>query len=112
MGGNKYPKRMLRICQYIADHYAEPITLSKVSEIACYSPEAFCRYFKKHMGSTFVSYLNQVRIDAACLLLANNVEEKSISEIAYACGFTSVSSFNRMFKRHLGMSPTAYVACL
>ncbi len=106
------PDRIKKVCQYIEDRYIEQITLSQIAEIACYSPEAFCRYFKKHMGITFVSYLTQVRIDVACLLLANNVEEKSISEIAYACGFTSVSSFNRMFKRHLGISPTAYVARL
>ncbi|MDR2282848.1 MAG: AraC family transcriptional regulator, partial [Sphingobacterium sp.] len=44
--------RIRDVCQYIADNYAEPLSLSTVADSAYLSPEAFCRYFKKHTGFT------------------------------------------------------------
>lgn len=107
-----YPKRIQNIFQYIAEGFAEQITLKDVADQAFLNQEAFCRYFKKHTGQTFISYLNHFRVKKVCEKLASNVDELSISNIAYSCGFTSVSNFNRMFKRNMGMSPTEYISSL
>lgn len=103
------PKRIQDICQYVADRYTERLTLKEVAEQTFYSPEAFCRYFKKHMGVTFVDYLNRIRVVESCRLLKANIDERNIYSIAYECGFTSISNFNRIFKRIMGMSPTAFL---
>jgi AraC-like DNA-binding protein len=100
--------RISNIYNYILQHYSKAITLDDVAEEACMTPQAFCRYFKKHTRQTFVSFLNQMRINEACKKLTENKYE-SISAIAYKCGFTSITNFNRVFKSVIGHSPRAYL---
>ncbi|MGZ3752863.1 MAG: AraC family transcriptional regulator, partial [Mucilaginibacter sp.] len=85
--------RISNIYNYIMQHYSEAVTLDDVAHEACMTPQAFCRYFKKHTGHTFVSFLNEMRINEACKKLTGNKYE-SISVIAYKCGFTSITNFN------------------
>ncbi|SKB38496.1 Helix-turn-helix domain-containing protein [Sphingobacterium nematocida] len=66
--------------------------------------------FQKAHWADFIFYLDNFRVKKACELLVTNVDELTISNIAYTCGFTSVSNFNRMFKRIVGVSPSSYVA--
>ncbi|MBS1525712.1 MAG: helix-turn-helix domain-containing protein [Bacteroidetes bacterium] len=100
--------RISNIYNYILQHYSEDITLEDVAREACMTPQAFCRYFKKHTRQTFVSFLNQMRINEACKKLTGNKYE-SISVVAYKCGFNSITNFNRVFKGVVGRSPRAYV---
>lgn len=72
------------------------------------TPQAFCRYFKKHTGHTFVSFLNEVRINEACKRLTGKSYD-SIGGIAYACGFNNITHFNRIFKKLKGCSPKEYI---
>jgi AraC-like DNA-binding protein len=66
----------------------------------------FCKMFKKATGLTFTDYLARTRIERAKNLLLNpNVR---VSEVAYDCGFISLTHFNRIFKRVEGKSPTNY----
>jgi len=100
--------RIGNIYNYIMQHYSEPITLEDVARVAYMTPESFCRYFKKHTGHTFVSFLNQVRINEACKkLIAHKFE--SINAVAYKCGFQSITNFNRVFKYVIGNSPRGYL---
>lgn len=100
--------RISNIYNYILQHYSEAIMLDDVAREACMTPQAFCRYFKKHTGHTFVSFLNEMRINEACKKLTGNKYE-SISLVAYKCGFTSITNFNRVFKSVMGNSPRGYV---
>jgi AraC-like DNA-binding protein len=100
--------RISNIYNYILQHYNEAIMLDDIAREACMTPQAFCRYFKKHTGHTFVSFLNEMRINEACKKLTDNKYE-SISVIAYQCGFTSITNFNRVFKSIMGSSPRGYV---
>ncbi len=100
--------RVSNIYNYILQHYSESVMLDDVAREACMTPQAFCRYFKKHTGHTFVSFLNGMRINEACKKLTDNKYE-SISVIAYQCGFTSLTNFNRVFKSIMGSSPRGYV---
>lgn len=101
--------RLVRIVNYISDNYHKSITLEDVSEIAFMTPQAFCRYFKKHTGHTFVSYLNEVRINYARKNLILDGKLDHISSIAYKVGFSSIPNFNRVFKSIVGKSPKAYI---
>jgi AraC-like DNA-binding protein len=100
--------RISNIYNYILQHYSTVITLDDVAREACMTPQAFCRYFKKHTRQTFVSFLNQTRINEACKKLTGNKYE-SISVVAYKCGFNSITNFNRVFKSVIGRSPRDYL---
>jgi len=100
--------RISNIYNYILQHYSTTITLDDVARVACMTPQAFCRYFKKHTRQTFVAFLNQTRINAACKKLTGNKYE-SISVVAYKCGFNSITNFNRVFKSIIGYSPREYL---
>jgi AraC-like DNA-binding protein len=99
--------RIGSIYNYIIQNYDKPLTLEDVSEQANMTPQAFCRYFKKHTKHTFINFLNKVRINETCKQLNNNNGE-SISSIAYKCGFSSLTNFNHVFKTLTGKSPSHY----
>ncbi|SDE04124.1 AraC-type DNA-binding protein [Mucilaginibacter pineti] len=96
------------IYNYIMQHYSKELTLDDVAKVAFMTPESFCRYFKKHTGHTFVTFLNEVRINEACKkLIAHRFE--NINTVAYKCGFKSITNFNRVFKVVIGISPKGYL---
>jgi len=100
--------RIGAIYDYILQHYDSEITLEDVAAQAHMTPQAFCRYFKKHTRHTFISFLNEVRINEACKQLTEGSYE-SISTVAYDCGFKSITNFNRVFKTVTGQSPRMYM---
>jgi len=102
--------RLSKIINYIMQNYNNHITLEDVSEIAYMTPQAFCRYFKKHTGRKFVSFLNEVRINEACKNLVAGKKAECISEVAYDSGFNSITNFNRVFKSVIGSSPKDYIS--
>jgi AraC-like DNA-binding protein len=100
--------RIGAIYNYIMQQYDKQITLEDVAKQAHMTPQAFCRYFKKHTLHTFVSFLNEVRINEACKKLTDGSYD-SIATVAYNCGFNSITNFNRVFKTVTGQSPSEYV---
>ncbi len=100
--------RIGTIYNFIMQQYDKPITLDDVSKQAHMTPQAFCRYFKKHTLHTFVSFLNEVRINEACKKLTDGNYD-SIATVAYNCGFNSITNFNRVFKSVTHKSPSEYV---
>src|ERR1700753_2778403 len=77
--------RMNDIYQYTIEHHAEPISLAKVADAAHMTLHAFCKYFKKHTRKTYMSFLNEIRINEACKRLIN-ASFDSISAIGYSVG--------------------------
>ncbi|MDR6942511.1 AraC family transcriptional regulator [Mucilaginibacter pocheonensis] len=101
--------RIGHIYNYVMQHYSSEIKLENIAAEVYMTPQAFCRYFKKHTGNTFVNFLNQLRINEVCKILSlGNIE--SIASVAYACGFNSITNFNRTFKNTVGSSPRQYLA--
>lgn len=96
--------------QFISDNFRRDIPLTEVAKTANMTVPAFCRYFKKVTGKTFVTYLTNFRVVFACKLLGD--EHSTIAEVGYDAGFNSLSQFNRAFKRHIGRTPTQYRADL
>lgn len=99
--------RISLICNYIKENFKKELSLEDVANYANLTPQAFCRYFKKHCGVTFVSYLNRIRIKEVCNHL-NEGDLESVSYIAYNCGFNSITNFNRVFKQVRGCNPKEY----
>lgn len=102
--------RLSHIYHFILANHAKQITLDDVAKEAHMTPQAFCRYFKKRTLHTFVSFLNEARINEACKkLTTGDSDSVSISSIAYNCGFNTVTNFNRVFKSVIGKSPSDYL---
>lgn len=99
--------RLNTIYQFTLEHFSETISLQEVAAKAHLTVPAFCRYFKRRTRKTYIGFLNEVRISEACKLLQQNPE--SITGVAYATGFTHVSSFNRTFKKIMKQSPGEYL---
>jgi len=91
---------------YIREHYAEDISLSRVSRVVNTSLFHLCKLFRKSTSLTFTEFLSRTRIEEAkALLLHRNLR---VSEIGFAVGFQSLTHFNRMFKKFEMLSPTSY----
>ncbi len=106
---NQYSKkeqeRLRRIYSFIDENYKSKIAVDDVASLCNLSKAAFCRYFKKTTGNTFITFLNQYRISQAKKLLLMG---KSVSDTCYGCGFESLSYFNRSFKKITKENPTAF----
>lgn len=99
--------RFNNVYEYLIRNFTKPIKLREISEKANICPTAFCRYFKKHTGRTFVSFLNEVRIGYACKLLIE--EERPVNIACIESGFNNLAHFNKLFKRIFNLSPTDYI---
>lgn len=97
--------KIVPVIEYIDKNYSEPITLSDLSRILNLNEQYFCRLFKKATGNTATDYLNFVRICSAEKLLRSG---ENISDTSYKTGFSSLSYFNRTFKKYKQCSPSAY----
>ena len=92
--------------RFVQAHVDEPITLAQVVEHVRVSRFYFCKLFKKATGMTLTEYVGRVRVEKAKMLLVD--PSLRVSEVVYAAGFGSIPNFNSVFKRHVGMAPSAY----
>ena len=97
--------RLQHIFTYVEQHYQHEVNIKQVASAANLSVPAFCNYFKKIMGTTFTDFVNQYRIQRACMLLQ---QEKSVSETSFECGFNNVVYFNKVFKSIIKKTPSAF----
>jgi len=98
--------KIAKTTNYILEHIDQKLTVNHMAEFTHMVPQSFCRWFKKHAGHSFVSFLNKTRIERACHLLQSTAQP--IQTIAFSCGFDSLSHFNRTFKKVKGMSPSGF----
>jgi AraC-like DNA-binding protein len=91
---------------YIEENYNTQISLLDVAKAVGFSEYHFSRIFKKVTEKNFHTYLNEFRIKKAEKLL---FDELTIAEVAYASGFNSIVTFNRIFKQVKGCSPSDYI---
>lgn len=99
--------RLSLIYQYTLEHYMNEISLEEIASVACMTPNAFCNYFKKYTRKTYFEFLTDLRISIACKKLLSG-DYTTISMVAYATGFSSMVTFNRVFKKAMKMTPTNY----
>ena len=86
--------------------YTGHLTLEEVASEIGYSQFYFTRFFKRNTGKTFITFLNDYRIDKAKWLLINSA--LSVTEIISQVGFESNKTFYRLFKQSMAISPLAY----
>jgi AraC-like DNA-binding protein len=112
MKDQQYPKiyfyrRLVQAKLFIDAHYADNIDLGNIADEAYFSKFHFIRQFKGIYRKTPHQYLIFVRIEKAMELLKAGVP---VSEVCYAVGFESLSSFSALFKRIVGITPSTYLA--
>ncbi|MDB5278311.1 MAG: helix-turn-helix protein [Ferruginibacter sp.] len=98
--------RLTKVFNYVSANFSEDITLEAIAKVANLTPPAFCRMFKQKTKLCFFSYLNEIRISNACKILTES--SYNVSEVAFNCGYRTLSNFNKFFKKSTGLSPKAY----
>lgn len=101
-------ERIKAALTYIASHYAEPISLQDIADSVHISKSECCRCFKRRLQITPFEYLIKYRIYSASILMVQDGNHMSVSEIALKTGFNSSSYFNKMFRKYIGSTPTAF----
>jgi len=94
------------IVDYIHRNYASAITLTDTAKQLYLSPQYFSKYFKSKMGTSFLQYLNQVRLEHAVVSLLGT--SQPIIRIALDHGFANAKAFSAAFQRQYGKSPGEY----
>lgn len=102
----EYADRFVYICDYINSHCTENLSLDQISEQAGFSKYYFSRLFREITGTTCHNYVIRRRILYAKNLLADS--SVPVTEIAMRSGFNSLATFNRIFKKQLGCTPSEY----
>jgi len=98
-------KRIVHAKLFIDSKYSHSIDLNNIADEAFFSKFHFIRLFKKIYGKTPHQYMTVVRIEKAKQLLQTKI---SISEVCYSVGFGSISSFTGLFKKAVGLTPSAW----
>lgn len=96
-----------KVINHISVNLSEKLTLTGLAEQYFVNPSYLSTLFKKEMGVTVSSYINQQRIRLAVRLF--NMGHTGIQEVAAQCGIDDVSYFRKIFKKNIGMSPSDYV---
>ena len=94
------------IISFINKNYMKKITLSDICKKTNYSLPYASRNFKQNTGMTFENYLQKVRIEQSCRLLANT--DKKIFEISQLVGYSDSKFFNKVFKKNLNITPAEF----
>jgi AraC family transcriptional regulator len=93
-------------CDFIEAHLTEDIALADLAGLARLSPAHFCRAFKRSFGVPPHRYQLQRRIERAKSLLAD--QDRSVLEVALACGFNFPSNFSQIFRKGTGLTPREF----
>jgi AraC-like DNA-binding protein len=99
-------RRLLRARDAMDRGYAEPLDVSAVAAVAHLSPAHFSRCFRSVYGETPHRYLQRRRVERSMFLLRET--DRTVTDVCFAVGFTSLGTFSRTFREIVGETPSAY----
>lgn len=102
----KATKQMAEACLYISHNCTKPLTLDDISAHMGISRSYFSHLFKRYTNMTFVNFLTAERVKRAQAMFSD--PNALIIDIAFDSGFSSISTFNRAFKKITGFSPSRF----
>lgn len=94
------------VISYIRQNYQQPLSLGELAALAAMNEQYFCRFFKKALGKTPVSYINSFRIQHAATLLCTT--ELPVTEICLESGFNNLGHFMKEFKKATRFTPLQF----
>lgn len=100
--------RLQQALRYIDEHNDPELSLESTAQAAGVSASTLARLFRRLLGRSFVSYVNDLRIALVCRELI--ASPRGVAELAYASGFNNLANFNRCFRAMKRMSPTEFRA--
>ena len=98
-----FSKLSKRVIEYLTFHYPENLSLGDISEGVGITKNYLCNAFKNNTGITIIECLNMIRIRKAAEQIVYS--DLPLSQVAQMCGYVSVSHFNRVFMRYMGLPP-------
>lgn len=102
----KKDRALRRVTEYINENFCSLLTLDIIAEHTGLSRYYISHLFKELLYTTFINYLNELRLSRAALLLTTT--NTPVIEIAGKSGFNNISNFNRAFKMYYGITPSKY----
>jgi len=102
----RYFSTIRKAVAYLEEHLSERVTLRDVAAVACLEATAFSKSFKARTGVTFRDFVQALRVTRAIEMMARS--DYSVTAIAFAVGFNNLVTFERTFRRVMGMPPSAY----
>lgn len=104
--GNENIESIKKVLSYIHEHYSEKIFIKDLARLLNLNEQYFCRFFKKAVGQSPISYLNSYRIRRATDLLTET--ELPVTDVCLECGFNNFGNFLREFRSQTGTTPLQY----
>ena len=104
--GGEDDRPIQKVLDWIHGGIAGELPVEEAAAIACVSPAAFSRFFRRETGKAYSDYIRAIRCSAVCLQLRKT--ERPVALIAQECGFANLSNFNRQFLAETGLTPRQY----
>lgn len=95
-----------KIIEYIEANYNKDISLNDVACNSNLSSGYVCKIFKEGIGKSYTQYISELRVEKAKELLKET--KLTVKDIAFSSGFNNIQTFNRTFKKYVGVSPGQY----
>jgi AraC family transcriptional regulator len=111
-GTSDYARRVNRAIDYIVKNLSNSLSLAEIAHVAHFSPFHFHRIFKAATGETLHQFVKRLRLASAIQMLTPQPYKRQamplLTQIALACGFSSLSEFSHSFKQRYGASPRRF----
>lgn len=101
-----YQERLNRVLIHIQECLDEPLTITRLAEVACLSPFHFHRIFAAHVGETVAEHVRRLRLERAATKLAFTGER--VTDTALGAGYETPAAFTRAFRERFGVSPSEF----
>ena len=106
----KYLKKPQQIMKNDKPYLNEKLTISELAEMVGISRHHLTQILNEHLNKNFYTFINEYRVKQVKEMLLNeNKKHYSILAIAYECGFNSKSTFNTLFKKYTGKTPSQFI---
>ncbi len=95
-----------RVYEFTLNKFKTKVRIEEAANLINLSTNAFCKFFKQQTGQSYISFLNEIRINHACsLFFSSNLD---VASVAFESGFNNLSNFNRQFTQKQKVSPKKY----
>lgn len=103
---DRYQPQLQRAIRYVVDHVERPVRTGELAKAAGLSEYHFHRIFRAVMGETIGQFVTRYRLESAARMIAYE-PNRSITEIGFACGYSSTANFSKAFSSFFGFTPSA-----